>query len=123
MDVSGKIIVFVEKRTAGDKEFNNYKGTISHKLDEGKRVNSSIGIRFDGTNFKEEDMIKKLDDNHCYELEVTKGWLDTRTFQRRDGSVAHEIFIFVKEGKILKAKKVNKIEKEEPSNLDFVVEE
>ena len=60
MNVTGKIIIFVKQYNTNGKVFNQYKGTISHKLEDGKRINSSINVRFDSTNFKEEDLVKKL---------------------------------------------------------------
>lgn len=119
MNVNGKMILFVRTIQSGDRKFNQYKGTISHKNEDGSRVNSSINVRFDSNNFKEEELIKKLNEAYCYEVEVKNGWLDTRTFTTKDGRTAHDIYIFVKEANFLKAKKVNKTD----SSLDFVVEE
>lgn len=119
MDVTGKMTLFVTKQEGRDGKFNLYKGTISHKNEDGSRVNSSINVRF-SKKFNIEDMNKKLKEDKCYEVEIKKAWLDTRVFTSKDGKEIHDIFIYVDEANFTKEKKITK---GESSSLDFKVEE
>ena len=128
MDVKGKILVFVNQKEIeleGKKELRNfYSGTISHKKEDDTRINTSINLRFNKDKFSEKSMLAMFKEGYCYELEITKGWLDTRVYTANDGKERHEIFIFVSDGNFTKGKKCAKATKKETTSpLDFVVEE
>lgn len=128
MDVKGKILVFVKQKEVeveGKKELRNfYSGTISHKKEDDTRINTSINLRFNKDKFSEKSMLSLFKEGYCYELEITKGWLDTRVYTANDGKERHEIFIFVADGNFTKGKKCAEGNKKETASpLDFVVEE
>lgn len=106
MELTGKTYLFVKKNEYQGGKFNTYSTTISHKNEDGTYTNTSIEVRFT-KEFMTPDKEANLKDSECYEMEISKAWLDTRVYPDKEGKNRHTIFIKVAEAKVLSVKKID----------------
>lgn len=123
MDILGKLIVFTEGHQVGKPEEEGFKAwlgfntTISHKNEDGTYNNVSMEVRFVGEmNAK----AQKLAPDTMYHLNVTKGWLDVRTYTNKAGELKKIVYIAISEATTEgKGKKIKKPQAVNNDNLPF----
>lgn len=106
MELTGKTYLFVKQNDYQGGKFNSYSTTISHKNEDGTYINSSIEVRFT-KEFMTPDKEAKMHSSECYEMDIKKAWLDTRTYTDKEGKVKHSIYIKVADAKVLSVKKID----------------
>lgn len=89
MNVTGLITLFVREV----KENKYFSTTVSHKAEDGSRVNCSIDVYFSKGAISEE-VIKKLDPQYAYKLEIKEGFLSCREYQY-EGQTRKSIYVQV----------------------------
>ncbi len=120
MNVTGKIVVFVEDKKTSKGTIKEFSTSIGRKEENGSYTNASIGVRFTKENFPLE-RLNKLVANKCYTFELEEAWLDCRAFKTKEGKEAREIFISVKAAKPLESKEIVRkdVRADLPSDLPF----
>lgn len=118
MNITGKIIVFVEDKVVGKNTIKVFSTSVGKKNEDGSYTNASIGVRFTKENFPLE-RLNKFQANKCYSFELEEAWLDCRAFQTKDGKDAREIYITIKSAKPLEAKDIVRKDIRESAGKDL----
>ena len=74
MELKGKIIIFPERKTGKNGEFNVFKGRLATKNKEGKYVEKLVDLSFDKERFPEAKL-NNLNPEMSYTLEVEQAFL------------------------------------------------
>lgn len=115
MNISGKFYLFVEDVKGKKKDFKTFSATISHKNEDGTYLNKKVVVYFNG---ELKDKTAKLDSSKCYEVEVSKGWLDVRKYTNKENKEIRELCLVINEAKVLSQKEIKK-EKAVAEDLPF----
>lgn len=116
MEIKGKTNVFVNTIKAGDKDIVRYATSISSKKEDGNYDHMSLELKFAGKNFPE-SKLSKLDENHCYKIEIKEGFLSFRTYvDKNSGKTKYVPQVVVTDAKVLE---VTELSKPEPTEADM----
>lgn len=121
MEISGKLILFVEDVKGKETTFKKFSTTISTKDSNGKYLNLGLEVRFNRDNIPEQ-ATNKLLASKCYTLEVESAWLSVRKYTKmvNDTEEEHKVlYIYVDKATIKSAKEIKKNPKANDSDLPF----
>lgn len=109
IQLTGKITMFVEKRTTEDgKKFSIYTTNLSRDYGEGKRLSMSIQVYFAKSDFCWEYLDGNFREGYCYTLKLNNAWLTLRSYFDKMGESVVEPCIQIKSMEILKATEIDK---------------
>ena len=110
MEISGKVVIFVEDVKGKEKTFKTFSTTVSQKDENGKYINKSLEVRFNRENFPEERTGKWLA-TKCYTLEVESAWLSVRKYTKVINDTEEEkkvIYLYIDKAEPKSCKDVKK---------------
>ena len=121
MEITGKLIIFVEDVKTEKTAFKKFSTTIASKDENGVYINKSLEVRFNKQNIPEESLNKLLS-TKCYTLDVESAWLSVRKYtkvindQEEDRKV---IFLYVDKASVKAAKAIRKGNPNKNDDLPF----
>lgn len=105
MQISGKIILFVEDKKGKENSlFKTFSTSISNKREDGSYINKTLEVRFNEEKITRQQL-NQLSSKKCYVLDVTDGWLSVREYQKED-ETRSVIYLFIDEATIKEAKDI-----------------
>lgn len=105
MKITGKTTLFVKLNEWEGKKFKTFSTSISHKNEDGSYLNANVEVQFTKA-FLTAEKEAYLKEGTAYQLDITDGWLDVRSFTTKDGQLARVLVIKVNEATMLDEKKV-----------------
>ena len=105
MDITGKIKLFVEQKTAKDgRVFPVVSTSVGTQKQDKTYSNMTLEVKFDKNNFPEEKLVK-LDPTKVYDMNVTEGWLGVREYHDKKTDTDRKVlYVHVKQGELTGSK-------------------
>ena len=105
MQISGKIILFVEEKKGKENTlFKTFSTTISNKKEDGSYINKSLEVRFNEEKITRQQL-NQLSPKKFYVLEVADGWLSVRSYVK-DEETRTILYLYIDEATIKEAKDI-----------------
>ena len=111
MNLSGKITLFVEKRSiqveGKEKVVTDLSTNVSAKQKDGTYINKRIKVKLASKKFPEE-AVAKLNADECYTMEVFDGFHSVESWIGKNKKERREVIFAITDGKLTGHKKVEK---------------
>ena len=109
MNITGKFYVFANKKEIKGETKTFLSTNIAEKDKKGNIVSRLfIDVRFAGENAPSKKKIEKMKENTLYEFEVTKAFLDCRSYTNSDDELVSVPVLVILEAELTDSKKTEK---------------